>query len=261
MFKRFIGVLLLTVMAYPVMAANQEDYQTALAGWSRTLQMYVDEQGRTDFKALASDDAELRQFVKFIEKTSPATDPDLFATKDEVLAYRINAYNALAMYGVISEGIPSDFDSYLKRLKFFNWRSIVIGGEKTSLSDYENEVIRPMGDPRVHFVLNCMVRSCPRLPQQPFQAGTLQQQLEAVAQEFFNTDKNLRLDADERTVYVSKILDFYTEDFVPSGKVQDLAQYINRYAKMKVPEGYRVKFLDYDWTINQQPAAASNTAE
>lgn len=254
MFKRFFCVLVLAVIAYPAMATSQEDYQTALASWSRTLQMYVDEQGRTDFRALASDNDDLRQFVSFVESTSPASHPDLFATDEEVLAYHINAYNALAMYGVIDEGIPSDFDGFFKRLSFFKLRSVVVGGKKTSLYDYENKVIRPLDEPRVHFALNCMVKDCPRLPQEVFQANTLEQQLEAAAQEFFNKDKHIRIDADKRTVYVSKILDFYTEDFVPSGKARDLTEYVNRYAKMMVPEGYRVKFIDYNWTINQQPA-------
>ncbi|MEH6358484.1 MAG: DUF547 domain-containing protein [Pseudomonadales bacterium] len=259
MFKRFICMFFLAVIAYPAMATSHEDYQTALASWSRTLQLYVDERGRTDFRALASDSDDLSQFVSFVESTSPASHPDLFATEDEVLAYHINAYNALAMYGVISEDIPSDFDGFFKRLSFFKLRSVVIGGEKTSLYDYENKVIRPLDEPRVHFALNCMVRDCPRLPQEAFQANTLEQQLEVAAQEFFNKDKHIRIDADKRTLYVSKILDFYTEDFVPSGKVRDLTEYVNRYAKMMVPEDYRVKFIDYNWTINQQPAALTKS--
>jgi len=169
------------------------------------------------------------------------------------LAYHLNAYNALAMYGVISENIPADFDSFFKRLSFFKFRSVVIGGQKTSLQNYENDVIRLFGEPRVHFALNCMVRDCPRLPMQPFNGETLEQQLESATQEFFDKAKHIRVDEYKRILYVSKILDFYTEDFVPSGKAKDLLGYVNGYAKMKVPADYRVKFIDYNWTINQQP--------
>lgn len=251
MFKRFICVLALVVVTYPAMATSHEDYETALASWSRILQLYVDEEGRTDFRALALDSDDLKQFLSFVESTSPASHPDLFATEDEVLAYHINAYNALAMFGVIKKAIPSDLNSFYKRLRFFKLRSVVIGGEKTSLYNYENKVIRLLNEPRVHFVLNCMVRGCPRLPQEVFQAETLEEQLEAAAQEFFNKDKHIRIDADKRTVYVSEILDFYTEDFVSSGKTRDLTEYLNCYSKIKVPTDYRVKFIDYDWTINQ----------
>lgn len=255
MLKRFMCVFALVIIACPVKATNHEDYQAALASWSRTLQTYVDEQGRTDFVALAADSSDLREFVSFVESTSPASHPKLFVTADEMLAYHINAYNALAMYGVISEGIPSDFDSFFKRLKFFKWRAVVIGGQKTSLSNYENEVVRPLGDPRVHFALNCMVKDCPRLPREPFLAKTLEMQLEQAVREFFAKDKHFRTDVGNRTVYVSKILDFYTEDFIPSGEARDLVDYVNRYIEVKIPEDYRVKFMDYNWTINQQPDA------
>jgi len=241
------------LLTLPAQASRPQQYETALAGWVRTLEQFVDEQGRTDFQALASNADDLRDFVRFVEVTSPASDPALFVTEAEVLAYHINAYNALAMYGVISEGIPADFDSFFKRLRFFKLRSVLIGGQKISLQDYENKVIRPMGEARVHFALNCMVRDCPRLPRQPFWATTLEQQLESAAQEFFNSPQHIRVDAEKRILYVSKILDYYTEDFVPSGKVKDLLAYVNRYIKMQVPEGYRLKFIDYGWNINQQP--------
>lgn len=253
MVKSLFCAFVLCVMASSMQAADLQQYEAAQASWARTLKQFVDEQGRTDFRALAEESDDLARFVRFIESASPASHPELFTTQDEVLAYHLNAYNALAMYGVISENIPADFDSFFKRLRFFKFRSVVIGGQKTSLQDYENNVIRLFGEPRVHFALNCMVRDCPRLPMQPFKAETLEQQLERAAQAFFNKDKHIRVDANKRILYVSKILDFYTEDFVPSGKAKDLLGYVNGYAKMKVPADYQVKFIDYDWTINQQP--------
>jgi Protein of unknown function, DUF547 len=253
MFKSLLCAFVLCVMASPMQAADLQQYEAAQASWARTLEQFVDEQGRTDFRSLAEDAEDLFLFVGFIESTSPASNPELFATQDDVLAYHLNAYNALAMYGVINENIPADFDSFFKRLSFFKFRSVVIGGQKTSLQDYENDVIRLLDEPRVHFALNCMVRDCPRLPMQRFNGEILEYQLESATQEFFNKAKHIRVDEDKRILYVSKILDFYTEDFVPSGKTIDLLGYVNAYTKMNVPADYRVKFIDYDWTINQQP--------
>lgn len=233
--------------------AERQQYDEALVSWQRVLSHFVDEQGRTDFAALAQKSGDLEHFVQFVETISPASNPELFVTPNEVLAYHLNAYNALAMHGVISAGIPADFDSFFKRLRFFKFRSVLIGGEETSLQDYENEVIRPLGEPRAHFALNCMVRDCPRLPQQPFNAATLEQQLQQATVEFFSRPKHLRRDDEKRTVHVSSILKFYTEDFVESGKKSDLPQYINRYLEPKIPANYKVEFIDYDWTINQQP--------
>ena len=141
---------------------------------------------------------------------------------------------------------------FFKRASFFKFRRVVIAGAKTNLYDYENKVIRPLDEPRVHFALNCMVRDCPQLPREPFSADTLDQQLDSASWEFFNKDKHLRIDQQGKRIWVSAILDFYTEDFVSSGKPGDLPRYINRYRKTPLPDGYSVRFMDYDWTINQQ---------
>jgi hypothetical protein len=49
-------------------------------------------------------------------------------------------------------------------------------------------------------------------------------------------------------VKVSEILKFYREDFLRTSP--DLTAYINRHLGAKMPEGYKVDFIDYDWTVN-----------
>jgi hypothetical protein len=225
----------------------------ALDFWSNALTRFVDEQGRTDFDALAADRNALDEFVAYVESVSPATAPELFPRSADVLAYHLNAYNALVMRGVIDEGITDGFTSFLKRQSFFRLRKVTVGGRSMSLSTYENEVIRPLREPRVHFALNCMVRSCPRLPQTAFSADELEAQLEAAAREFFNDPRNVRVDAAAREVWLSSILDFYTEDFAPDGKRESLTAYVNRYRDEPVDSKLTVKFIPYDWTLNRQP--------
>jgi len=247
----FIGLLLMLVSGTSF-SATQTDYDLALSHWAKVLDNYVNEQGQIDFLSLAKQPDNLLAYVQFVADVSPDTEPRLFSTKAAVLAYHLNTYNALAMHGVIDKGIPSDFDSFFKRLRFFKLREVVIGGESTSLYDYENEVIRPLREPRVHFALNCMVKDCPHLPRKAFVADTLEQDLTQLSHKFFNAQKHLNLDDGRRIAYVSEILDFYTEDFVSSGKPQDLIPYINRFRDSPIPLDYRIKFIDYDWTINQQ---------
>jgi hypothetical protein len=225
----------------------------ALDLWSNTLTRFVDEQGRTDFDALAVDRNALDEFVAYVESVSPATAPELFPRSADVLAYHLNAYNALVMRGVIDEGVTDGFTSFFKRQSFFRLRKVTVGGRSMSLSTYENEVIRPLGEPRVHFALNCMVRSCPRLPQKAFSADELEAELEAAAREFFNDPRNVRVDAAAREVWLSSILDFYTEDFAPDGKRESLIAYVNRYRDEPVDSTLTVKFIPYDWTLNSQP--------
>ena len=233
-------------------AGSGNPYLSALPLWENTLAKFVDEQGRTDFKALANDSADLNEFLSVIAKVSPASNPELFKSQQEVYAYHINAYNALAMWGVIERDIPKNFSSLLKRASFFKFRNVQIGGKKTNLYDYENKVIRPLGEPRMHFVLNCMVRDCPRLPQTVFTAENLEQDLQSAAIEFFNKDKHILLKNDAEEVHLSGIMKFYTKDYVASGKKQDLIAYVNQYSRTPIPETYKVKFIKYDWTINQQ---------
>ena len=256
-----LTVLLLSILVVNVMLVNSalaqdsdssNPYLSAMPLWAKTLEKFVDEQGRTDFTALANDSDELRQFVEVITQVSPASHPELFKSQQEVFAYHINTYNALAMWGVIEREIPKNFSSLLKRASFFKFRSVIIGGKKTNLYDYENKVIRPLGEPRVHFALNCMVKDCPRLPQTVFTAENLERDLQNAAIEFFNKDKHFQLKSESKEVHLSGIMKFYTKDYVASGKKQDLIGYVNQYTKTPVPEDYKVKFIKYDWTINQQ---------
>jgi len=225
----------------------------ALDLWSSVLTRFVDEQGRTDFQALAADRSALDEFVAYVERVSPATAPELFPRRADVLAYHLNAYNALAMRGVVDEGVTDGFTSFFKRQMFFRFRKVIVGGQSMSLSAYENDVIRPLGEPRVHFALNCMVRSCPRLPQAAFSADELEAQLDAAAREFLNDPRNVRVDAATREVGLSAILDFYTEDFAPDRKRESLIAYVNRYRNEPIDPGFAVKFIPYDWTLNRQP--------
>ena len=250
------------------MSANAENqalvtlkqaYKQATQDWEYVLANYVDEEGRTNFKALSEDIAPLENVVTFIGFASPTATPELFSSPEEVMSYHINSYNALAMYGVIEKGIPDGFTSFFSRAAFFKFRDVVIGGKVTNLYDYENDVIRPLNEPRAHFALNCMVKDCPRLPKTPFYPEQLNETLEQLAHEFFNKQKHFYLDDKRKRAYVSEILDFYTEDFVASGKARDLPQYINKYIEQPIPSNYKLRFIDYDWRINAQPEQNKNT--
>jgi hypothetical protein len=235
-----------------VVSSPEARMKAAIGAWDKVLVNHVDAQGRVNFVAVAKQPGDLHQFVQFIASVSPETHPDLFADAQRRLAFYLDSYNALAMYGVIQRGIPDGFTSFFSRAGFFKFTEYQIGGKAVSLYDYENNLIRKLGDPRVHFTLNCMSVGCPRLPQYAFLTVDLEKELDRSAKEFFSSEKYLQVDASKKVVRVSEILKFFTEDFVNPRVAPSLISYINRYAPKPIPEDYDVEFIPYDWRINKQ---------
>jgi Protein of unknown function, DUF547 len=220
--------------------------QDADAAWARVLQRFVDDDGEVDFAALAKDRADLDRVVRHV-----AVAPLDSGSSDERLAQMINAYNALSMWNVIDSGIPASHAG-LAKLRFFVWRRFVIGGQAMSLYAFENDVIRPLarsaGEPRIHFALNCSAVSCPRLPREPFVGARLQAQLQRETLAFFARPDAYCVDESARTVWISELLDFYPQDFVPQA-APTLAAYAARFAPRPAPADFAVRFTPYDWTI------------
>ena len=226
-------------------AAPADPYQH----WGRVLERHVNARGEVDFRALAGDRAELETFLDCVARMSPRSAPQAFPTRETKLAYYLNAYNALAMYNVLDSGLPKSLGA-VRRIAFFGVKRFTLGGERMSLYTLENDVIRPLGDERVHFALNCMSVSCPRLPREPFRAERLNETLEDSAREFFAERRNLEVLPGRKLVRVSSILKFYRDDFL--AKSPTLIAYINRYRASAIPKDYEVEFIDYDWTLNDQ---------
>lgn len=240
-------VALLTGCAQLVPAPQVEpvDSRAALAAYERVLSRFVDARGAVDFAALSRDRRDLDLYIRHVADTPLGA----FAQRDEKLAHLINSYNALAMYNVVASGIPPTHAG-LAKVEFFVLRKLAVGGEPISLYDYENRIIRPLGEPRVHFALNCMAVSCPRLPRAPFSAGRLGEDLERETRLFLAEPRNLRVDAAKRTVHLSEIFAFYPEDFLR--EAPSLLAWVNRYLAEPIPENYRVQLIPYDWTVNRQ---------
>lgn len=218
--------------------------------WARVLDKYVDDQGRINFAGVAKDRTDLDRFVAYVYDVGPNNQPQRFPTPEHVLAFHINAYNALAMHKVIESGIPQTLAG-LKKIGFFYLGKVQVGGEPISLYDYENKVIRALNEPRIHVALNCMSIGCPRLPREPFLPEKLDQQLDREARLFYNEARNVEVNESAKLLRLSEILDFYTADFL--AKAPSLAAYVNRYRRAPVPENYATEFIPYDWTINRQP--------
>ncbi|MFZ5475460.1 MAG: DUF547 domain-containing protein [Myxococcota bacterium] len=212
---------------------------------TEVLAKYVDAGGLVDYKGIAADRAGLDAYVKLVAEVSPKSDPKLFPTREDALAYYINAYNALAITGVIDRpGLGSVQDNLFD---FFYGTTYVVGKKKINLYKLENKVVRKeFGDPRIHVALNCQSYGCPRLPQKAFEPKTLNEDLDAAAKEFATNPKKAYVQ--DGVVHVSQILEWYGGDFEAAGGP---VAWLNQYGA-NLPTDAKVQFIPYDWSLSKQ---------
>ncbi len=254
----FAGLLLLSSAA-PVAAAEHFSHDA----WTAVLERFVDESGRVDYVALARDRASFDSYIDSLASISPDLAPDLFPAESDRLAYWINAYNALVFAGVLARGPETESvwgDGFFG-LGFFNAAGHELGGVSYSLKRLEDDVVRDrFRDPRVHSALNCASLGCPRLPRRAFLGPSLDVELDAAMRELVGDPRNCRVDDARRSVTLSKIFDWFEDDFLAAEKRRgdprpSVIGYVNRYRDPHeiVPGDYRVRFADYDKRLNRQP--------
>ncbi len=95
-----------------------------------------------------------------------------------------------------------------------------------------------------------MVVSCPRLPRVAFSAAKLEGQLDTGARSFIGDTRNVWIEHAKREVWLSAIFDFYTEDFL--AHAPSLIDYANHYRAAQIPADFKVRFLEYLWTVNHR---------
>lgn len=76
---------------------------------------------------------------------------------------------------------------------------------------------------------------------------------------FVGEERSCRIDSAGRTVYLSKIFDWFDKDFLDherrlGSKAPSIVDYVNRYRApgAAVPAGFAVRFVQYDKGINAQ---------
>jgi hypothetical protein len=236
------------------------------AEWTQVLQRHVDERGNVAYRALAKDRGLLDRYLTRVAKVGPKTQPGQFPDRAHQLAYYINAYNAHVFAGVLSRG-PEEESVWTGGLlpgqtgyAFFVGMDIEVDGRETNLKALEDDVIRAgFQDPRIHAALNCASRGCPRLPRKAFEGPTLEAELDAEMRRFVAEPRNVKVDAQARTVTLSKIFDWFADDFLGYEKRQGNAganqlDYVNRYraADARVPRDFAIRFFEYDKRLNKQ---------
>lgn len=203
-----------------------------------------------DYKRLGNDPA-YTKLIKDLETRSLSS----LKTREEKLTFWINVYNIMAAKMVL--------DHYpVKSIKdagsFFTavWKKEVgvVAGKMRTLNEIEHEILRKMGEPRIHVAIVCASVSCPDLRLEAYAADKLDSQLDDQLTLFLvNAEKGLRVDTEKGRVYLSSIFKWFKEDFESKGGVRKyLAPYAPETAKASLKNNkLRVYYLDYDWELNE----------
>ena len=204
---------------------------------------------RVDYRGLGEDPAWPR-LVAALDAARPESG------RPEALAFWINVYNVLAIDLVVRHpGVTSirDVGSWFRPV--WDREAGRVAGRARSLGEIEHGILRPLGDPRIHAAIVCASVSCPPLRREPFEAARLEAQLDDQMRSFLASPaKGLRLDAGARTVALSRVFDWFAEDFAASGGAlafatrftpEDARAWLEAHA-----DRVRVEWLPYDWDLN-----------
>lgn len=216
--------------------------------WSDLLKKHVDIHGHVSYGGMKQDAAGLVAYLDMLSACPPTDD----WTREERLAYWINAYNAFTVKLIVDHYPVKSIKDIGPRLAIPFVNSVwdvaffKIGGQEMTLNHIEHHILRKQFDePRIHFAIVCASHSCPKLLNVAYSAHALEAQLHARAVDFINDPLRNRLSADR--LELSAIFNWFKGDFTRQGTLQ---AYIAKYAKVKVSAKARIAYLDYDWTLN-----------
>jgi len=207
--------------------------------WNDLLQKHVSSKGNVDYEGFQKDAATLQSYLNLLAKNLP----EKSWSKNAVLAYWINAYNAYTVKLIL--------DNYpIKSIKKIDspWDAtfFTLGNKKYSLGEIEHKILRKMNEPRIHFAINCASFSCPNLANEAYTETELEKQLETAAKSFVNDKTKNTITPDK--IEISSIFDWFSADFKTKGTLID---FLNKYSTIKINNSAKVKYKDYNWNLNE----------
>ena len=217
------------------------------------LASFVDTDGFVDYEGLAVRRGELERYLESLGAT--AFDE---LGRDAKLALLINAYNAFTLE-LILDHYPLESIRDIPAAE--RWKAVrfEIGGRLFSLDQIEHEQIRPMfTEPRIHFALVCAAVSCPPLRREAYMAARLNEQLEAQAEIVHHGERWIRYVPGSGKIALTPLYEWFRGDFDQvAGSILDFAARYRGDLATELATGDRpdVRFLDYDWSLNRQPAS------
>ncbi|MBV6446908.1 DUF547 domain-containing protein [Nitrosomonas sp.] len=266
MMKRLLLAFALLVSANTALAAEFDH-----SVWNGLLQNHVQminhgQASQVDYDGFLQKRAVLRTYLSQLSAVN-ASEFSIWS-RSERLAFLINAYNAYTIDLILTRYPKLDSIKDLGSFLQTPWKKhfVPLFGKILSLDDIEHGMIRKSGDynePRIHFAVNCASIGCPGLLNEAYISSKLEAQLETMTRAFLADRSRNRYNVTTGRLEVSKIFDWYREDFERGWKGwHKLDQFFAHYADSltDTPEakasviagGVKIRFLDYDWVLNKQ---------
>ncbi len=203
-------------------------------------QHYVS-QGSVNYYEVKQDQKKLNELIDFIESNAVLT-----VNNDQDKALLINAYNLFVIQGIVDRypvSSPQEIAS------FFDTKRIKIQGKTLSLNELEKDIlIKQTKDLRLHFVLVCGAKGCPKIINVAYRPDQLDQQMDRQTRITLNDDEFTKINNKNKTAVLSEIFEWYRKDFL--GNQGSIISFINRYRERRIGPAYEVSYYSYDWTLN-----------
>ncbi len=207
-------IILLLNVAFLFSACKVKDYQSDSRPvthemWDSLLQQHVSEDGKVNYQGFKRDSVRLNEYLNLLSKNHPS---EQNWSREEQLAYWINAYNAFTVKLVVDNYPVQSIKDIKKGIAFVNsvWdiKFIQIEGRSYDLNNIEHGILRPkFKEPRIHFAINCASASCPKLLNRAYKADRLDKQLDEAAQAFLSDPFKNKIAADR--IEISKIFSWF----------------------------------------------------
>jgi hypothetical protein len=265
--KAWIATLLLLIVAA---GARADD--ALHAPWTALLQAHVvwspDGTASTvDYHGFARDRTALTAYLDSLAAV-PQSRFDAWP-KAERQAFLINAYNAQTVALILTRWPDLESIKDLGGLFSSPWkqRYFDLLGAHRSLDEVEHALLRGAPDfdePRIHFAVNCASIGCPALRPDAYTGAALDAQLDDQTRRFLRDRSRNRYDPASGVLTVSKIFDWYAEDFEQGHRGSRsvtgfLGGYAGELAELSEARGrigrgaVELAYSDYDWALNVAP--------
>ncbi len=247
---RSIGVILILLLGLGVSALAQDSDAPAQsspgvshAALDRVLSATVSD-GSVDYATLKAEHLPaLRAYLDGLAQVDPAK-----LARQEQLAFYINLYNATVLQAVAERYRP-DYSVSANDFALFKEPLVRLSGKTITLDELEKKIILPtFRDVRVHAVLVCGARSCPKLRSSAYIGEKLEQQLDTATRQWINDPRLNPVDAQAKRIRLSEIFKWYADDF---GGAEQVLAWVDRYHEADL-SGYAVEYEPYDWTLNDK---------